>query len=59
MDKKQLRQLIPIIKKIGLFNGLTVDEVAGLLDLHRDTVKKDWRVARAFLNRELTEGETQ
>ena len=33
MDKKQQRQLIPIIKKISLFNGLTVEEVKRILEV--------------------------
>ena len=35
------------------FGGLTQDEAARVLDVSRDTVKLDWRFARAWLNREL------
>lgn len=35
MDKKQQRQLIPIIQKISLFNGLTVEEVKRILEVSR------------------------
>jgi DNA-directed RNA polymerase specialized sigma24 family protein len=33
-----------------------VEETACALDVSADTVKADWRFARAFLNRELTRG---
>ncbi len=46
------------VVELRFFGGLSVDEIAGLLELHRDTVRKDWRLARAWLNRELTRGES-
>lgn len=36
------------------FAGLTVEETASVLDVAPRTVKRDWRVARAFLASELT-----
>jgi RNA polymerase sigma factor (TIGR02999 family) len=38
------------------FGGLSVDEVAHVLDVHPDTVKRDWRVAKLWLLRELKGG---
>lgn len=35
------------------FSGMTEDETAAVLDISTRTVKRDWRVARAWLNREL------
>lgn len=37
------------------FGGLSVEEVAGLLDVSDRTVKRHWRAARAFLFRELAD----
>lgn len=35
------------------FGGYTIAETADVLDVSRSTVKRDWRAARAWLNREL------
>ena len=35
------------------FAGLSVEETAETLDMSPATVKRDWTVARAWLNREL------
>jgi len=35
------------------FAGLSNEEIAGLLDVSERTIKRHWRVARAFLHREL------
>jgi RNA polymerase sigma-70 factor, ECF subfamily len=35
------------------FGGLSIEETAVVLDLSPATVKRDWMVARAWLNREL------
>lgn len=35
------------------FAGMTVEETAEALDISRATVKRDWQLARAWLNREL------
>jgi RNA polymerase sigma-70 factor, ECF subfamily len=39
--------------ELRFFGGMTVDEVARLLELSPRTVARDWRVARAFLRAEL------
>ncbi|NBC15797.1 MAG: sigma-70 family RNA polymerase sigma factor [Bacteroidetes bacterium] len=37
------------------FGGLTIAETAAVLDVSPATVKRDWRTARAWLHRELSE----
>ena len=44
------------IVELRFFGGLSVEETACALELSQDTIKADWRFARAFLNRELTRG---
>jgi DNA-directed RNA polymerase specialized sigma24 family protein len=39
--------------EMRFFGGLTVEETAVVLDVSRDTVLGDWRLARAWLMREL------
>ena len=43
------------VVEMRLFSGMTVDEVAAALGVSERTVKGDWRVARAWLARELRE----
>ena len=45
------------IVELRFFSGLTVEEVAEILDVSPRTVKGDWRVARAWLKRELGDGD--
>jgi RNA polymerase sigma factor (TIGR02999 family) len=40
-----------------IFGGMTVEETAEVMGLSPATVKRDWTGARAWLNRELEEGE--
>ncbi len=44
------------VVELRFFGGLTVQETAEVLGLSVDTVKRDWRFARAYLNRELGGG---
>jgi RNA polymerase sigma-70 factor, ECF subfamily len=39
-----------------VFGGMTVPEIAEALELSPATVKRDWEIARAWLNRELADG---
>jgi RNA polymerase sigma-70 factor, ECF subfamily len=39
--------------EMRFFGGLTVEETAEVLDVSRDTVLRDWRLARAWLMQEL------
>jgi RNA polymerase sigma factor (TIGR02999 family) len=48
MDPRHAR-----IAEMRLFAGLTVEEVASVLDVSPRTVKRDWMMARAWLQRRL------
>ncbi len=48
LDARQAR-----VVELRFFGGLTVPEVALILDVSRRTVEGDWAHARAWLNREL------
>jgi RNA polymerase sigma factor (TIGR02999 family) len=39
--------------ELRFFGGLTVEEAAQILDVSPDTIARDWRMARAWLRREL------
>lgn len=41
------------VVEMRFFSGMTVDEIAHVLSVSKSTVETDWRVARAFLQREL------
>lgn len=43
------------VVELRYFGGLTVDEVARVLQLSKTTVESEWRAARAWLNAELSE----
>jgi hypothetical protein len=36
-----------------VFGGLTIEEAAHVLSVSASTAKRDWRIAKAWLNREL------
>lgn len=46
------------VVELRFFGGLTVEETADVLDVSRLTVIRDWKVARAYLMREI-EGRSQ
>ena len=50
---KELSERQCRIVELRFFSGLSVEEVADLLGVSARTVKGDWRVARAWLKREL------
>jgi RNA polymerase sigma-70 factor, ECF subfamily len=53
---ERLNKIDPRLFKVvemRFFAGMTVDEIAQVLQVSKSTVETDWRVARAFLNREL------
>lgn len=52
VDERQVR-----VVECRFFAGLTIEETANALDISPATVGRDWRMARAWLNRELTNGE--
>ena len=41
------------IVELRAFGGLTIDEAAHVLDVSPSTAKREWRTAKAWLNREL------
>ena len=45
------------IVELRFFGGLTLEETAEVLDISATTVKRDWRVAKAWIARELQRGE--
>jgi RNA polymerase sigma factor (TIGR02999 family) len=44
------------IVELRFFSGLDVQETAKILGISADAVKREWRHARAWLNRELSRG---
>jgi RNA polymerase sigma-70 factor, ECF subfamily len=40
--------------ELRYFGGLNVEETAAVLNISAETVARDWRFARAFLERELS-----
>ena len=50
LDEQQSR-----IVELRFFSGLTVEETAEVLSISTATVKRDWRMAKAWLHRELQE----
>ncbi|MCP3903208.1 MAG: sigma-70 family RNA polymerase sigma factor [Planctomycetes bacterium] len=44
------------VVRLRYFGGLTVEEVAEILEVSTRLVKLDWSVARAWLHREITNG---
>ncbi len=51
LDSRQAR-----IVELRFFGGLTVEEVAHLLEVSTRTIEKEWRRVRAWLSRELSSG---
>lgn len=41
------------IVELKYFGGLTMDEIAGILDISESTVKRDWNIAKAWLKQQL------
>ena len=46
------------IVELRFFGGMTVDEVAEVLDLSPRTVQREWRMARVWLRRQIYGGES-
>ena len=42
--------------ELRFFDGLTIEETASVLRVSRDTVLRDWQMARAWLHREMRGG---
>jgi RNA polymerase sigma factor (TIGR02999 family) len=43
------------VVELRYFGGLTVEEAAGVLGVSPETVRRDWRLAKAWLRRRLSE----
>jgi RNA polymerase sigma factor (TIGR02999 family) len=41
------------VVELRFFGGLTIDETAAVLNVSGDTIRRDWRLAKAWLYREL------
>jgi RNA polymerase sigma-70 factor, ECF subfamily len=52
VDERKSRMI-----ELRFFGGLTVEETASVLQVSPDTVKRDWRLAKAWLLRELRRDE--
>jgi RNA polymerase sigma factor (TIGR02999 family) len=48
LDKRQAR-----VFELRFFGGLTVEESAEVLNVSVATIKRDWKIAKLFLHREL------
>ena len=56
---ERLRALQPRAVKVvemHFFGGVTLAEIAGLLDVSEKTVQRDWQAARAWLRKEVSGG---
>ena len=42
--------------ELRFFAGLSVEEIAGVMDISTATVKREWASAKAWLHREMTGG---
>jgi RNA polymerase sigma factor (TIGR02999 family) len=42
------------IVELKFFGGLTIKEIAEVMDISHATVEREWRMAKAFLKSELT-----
>ena len=42
------------VVEMRFFGGMTVDEIAGALQVSTETVARDWKLAKAWLQRELS-----
>ena len=44
------------IVELKFFGGLTVDEIADVLNVSSDTIEREWKMARAWLHLEISTG---
>jgi RNA polymerase sigma factor (sigma-70 family) len=44
------------VVEMRFFGGMSIKEVAEVLNISQETVQRDWRLAKAWLLRELGEG---
>jgi RNA polymerase sigma factor (TIGR02999 family) len=53
LDERQAK-----VVELRFFGGLTVEETAEVLEMSPATVKREWTVAKAWLRRAMTDGDT-
>jgi len=46
------------IVELKFFGGLTVEEIAAVLQVSNDTIERDWKMARAWLQLEISNSKT-
>ena len=46
------------VVELRFFGGLSVEETAEVLKVSQETVHRDWRLAKAWLTREMGKAET-
>ncbi len=51
LEPRQVR-----VVECRFFGGMSIEETSAALDVSKATVKRDWVLARAWLNRELSDG---
>ncbi len=51
----ETNQRLSKVVEYRFFGGLTQEEIAEVLEMSVPTVRRDWRLARAWLSRELTQ----
>ncbi len=51
LEPRQVR-----VVECRFFGGMSIEETSAALDISKATVKRDWLLARAWLNRELSDG---
>lgn len=56
-ELSKLNERVAQVVELRFFGGLTVEEVARYRGVSKRTVESDWEMARAWLSRELSEGE--
>ena len=44
-----------LVVELRYFGGFTLEDIASMLDVAQTTVERDWRFARSWLKREMTE----
>ena len=53
---EELDSRLARIVELRVFVGMTMNEIARILDVSRRTIQNDWRIARMWLSREYTSG---
>ncbi len=46
------------IVELRFFGGLTNEEIGEVLDISPRTIKREWRLAKAWLRRQISAGDT-